>query len=199
MRLRYGAVGLRPFEMSDRSAWTEVRARNRQWLHRWEATLPPESPAPGRASFRRMMGDLRKQVRDGRCLPFAITVDDQFAGQLTVGNIVTGSAMYASIGYWIDQRHAGHGYTTLAVAMATDYCLFEVGLHRLEIAIRPENSASLRVVEKLGYTEVGFAQGYLHIDGQWRDHRLFALTVEEAPGGLLRRYLKSESGPDGRP
>ena len=69
-----------------------------------------------------------------------------------------------------------------AVAMATDHCLFELGLHRIEVAIRPENTASLRVVEKLGFTEVGYAPRYLHIDGDWRDHRLFALTVEECPG-----------------
>jgi ribosomal-protein-alanine N-acetyltransferase len=57
----------------------------------------------------------------------------------------------------------------------------------MEVAIRPENLASLRVVEKLGLTEVGFAPGYLHINGDWRDHRLFAVTVEEVPGGLLHR------------
>ena len=61
-------------------------------------------------------------------------------------------------------------------------------LHRIEVAIRPENTASLRVVEKLGFTEVGYARGYLHIDGDWRDHRLFALTREECAGGVLRRY-----------
>ena len=70
--------------------------------------------------------------------------------------------------------------------------MFEMGLHRIEVAIRPENHSSLRVVEKLGFTEVGFAPGYLHIDGDWRDHRLFAITVEECAGGLLRRW-KSDS------
>jgi ribosomal-protein-alanine N-acetyltransferase len=63
-----------------------------------------------------------------------------------------------------------------------------MGLHRIEIAIRPENAPSLRVVEKLGFREIGYAPRYLHIDGDWRDHRLFALTVEECTGGLLRRW-----------
>jgi ribosomal-protein-alanine N-acetyltransferase len=47
------------------------------------------------------------------------------------------------------------------------------------------------VVEKLGFTEVGYARGYLHIDGEWRDHRLFALTVEELEDGLLRRFRRT--------
>ena len=62
------------------------------------------------------------------------------------------------------------------------------GLHRIEVAIRPENAASLRVVEKLGFTEIGYAPAYLHIDGDWRDHRLFAVTSEDIPGGMLRKF-----------
>ena len=70
--------------------------------------------------------------------------------------------------------------------MVIDHCFGPVGLHRIEIAIRPENAASLRVVEKLGLAQVGYAPRFLHIDGDWRDHRLFAITREEVPGGLLR-------------
>ena len=72
----------------------------------------------------------------------------------------------------------------LAVAMAIDHCFFAAGLHRIEVAIRPENTNSLRVVEKLGIREIGYAPRFLHIDGDWRDHRLFAITAEECPGGL---------------
>ena len=159
-----------------------MRARNAAWLAPWEATVPPgDTTAP--RTFRGLVRDLRRQAREGRALPFAVTVDDTFAGQLTVTNIVGGSARFAQLGYWVDQRYAGRGVMPTAVAMATDYCLFEMGLHRMEVAIRPENRASLRVVEKLGFTEIGYAPRYLHIDGEWRDHRLFAITVEECPGG----------------
>lgn len=188
LRLAHGSLGVRPLLPSDRRAWTEQRARNRWWLQEWEATLPPESP-PGHPSYRSMMRELRRQVHEGRCLPFALTVEDDFVGQVTVNNIVMGSAMFGSVGYWIDERQAGHGYMPTAVAMVIDYCFQTVGLHRIEIAIRPENTASLRVVEKLGISSVGFSPRYLHIAGAWRDHRLFAITREEAPQGVLRRFL----------
>lgn len=71
--------------------------------------------------------------------------------------------------------------------MACDHCLRTLGLHRIEIAIRPENVASLRVVDKLGFVSVGSAPRYLHINGQWRDHLLFAVTAEEVPDGVLAR------------
>ncbi len=190
--LRHGDVTLRPIATSDRRGWEEVRARNAAWLVRWEATRPPGSPARA-ATFRAMVRDLRRQARQGRCLPFTLLVEGEFAGQVTVNNIVGGSAMFASIGYWIDQRHAGRGIMPLAVALVADHCWFQLGLHRIEVAIRPENAASLRVVEKLGFPEFGYAPRFLHIDGDWRDHRLFALTVEDVPGGLVQRYLASQS------
>ena len=45
----------------------------------------------------------------------------------------------------------------------------------------------MRVVEKLGINEVGFAPRFLHIDGDWRDHRIFAITREECAGGMVAR------------
>jgi len=192
VELRSGRVGLRPIAMSDRRAWKEVRARNAEWLKPWEATVPAgDGTAP--KTFRGLVRDLRRQARESRALPFAVTVDDEFAGQLTVTNIIGGSARFASMGYWIDQKYAGQGHIPTAVAMAVDYCLFEMGLHRIEIAIRPENAPSLRVVEKLGFREIGYAPGYLHIDGDWRDHRLFAVTAEECGGGMLRRWKTREN------
>ena len=122
-------------------------------------------------------------------MPFAIEVDGRFAGQVTVNNIVRGSGQFASVGYWLDRAFAGRGVMPLAVALVIDHCFTTARLHRIEIAIRPENSNSLRVVEKLGMKEYGYAPRFLHIDGEWRDHRLYAVTVEECPGGLVRRLL----------
>jgi [ribosomal protein S5]-alanine N-acetyltransferase len=178
--------------MGDARSWNEVRRRNAEWLRPWEATVPPGDTSTPR-TFRALVRDLRRQARERRALPFAVTVDEVFAGQLTVTNIVGGSARWAQVGYWIDRRYAGQGVMPTAVALVVDYCLLELHLHRIEVAIRPENDASLRVVEKLGFTEVGYAPRYLHIDGDWRDHRLFALTVEECQGGLLRRF-RSHTG-----
>ena len=121
------------------------------------------------------------------CSSDLIDVDGRFAGQVTVNNVVRGSAQFASVGYWIDQRCAGRGVMPRAVALVIDHCFEQLGLHRIEVAIRPENSNSLRVVEKLGIAEVGYAPRFLHIDGEWRDHRLFAVTREDVPLGLVAR------------
>lgn len=193
-RLREGPLELRPLRLRDAAAWREVRTRNARWLRPWEATLPlAEHDAP--STYGAMVRRLRSEAREGRSLPFALTVDGAFAGQVTVGGISRGSLLSAYVGYWIDERFAGRGVMPTAVAMVTDHCFRDVGLHRLEINIRPENSASLRVVEKLGFRAEGLRERYLHIDGDWRDHLTFALCADDVPEGLLARWRASRVAP----
>jgi ribosomal-protein-alanine N-acetyltransferase len=190
VRLVDDEVTLRPLVSSDADDWRRARQRNAAWLVPWDATVPPGGEARP-ASFKSLVRRLSKQARQGATYPFAIEVDRRFAGQVTVNNIVRGSAMFASVGYWLDREYAGRGVMPRAVAMVIDHCFTTAGLHRIEIAIRPENSNSLRVVEKLELREVGYAPRYLHIDGAWRDHRLYAVTREEVPEGMLSRLKAS--------
>ena len=194
VELRHGSVGLRPLRVGDGAEWSAARQRNVSWLRPWDATQPPGAEA-GAPSFRAMSREMNRQARQGRMLPFAITYAEAatprakwpLVGQLTVSGITYGSARWANLGYWVDEVWAGRGIVPTAVAMAADYCWFTLGLHRIEVAIRPENKASLRVVEKLGFRDEGMRPSFLHIDGEWRDHRIFALNVEEVGPGLLSR------------
>ena len=186
VRLTDGEVLLRPLRVRDGRAWREIRMANEEWLAPWEATAPdPTSPA---LTFVQLVRHQAREARSGRSLPFAIEVGGRLAGQLTVGGIAWGSMRSGHIGYWVDRAVAGRGIAPTAVALATDHCLFTLGLHRVEVNIRPENLASLRVVDKLGFRDEGVRLRYLHIDGAWRDHRSFALTVEDVPTGLLARW-----------
>jgi [ribosomal protein S5]-alanine N-acetyltransferase len=190
VRLRDGEVTVRPLSTRDAGAWRSARQRNASWLVPWDATVPPGGDARP-TSFKQLVRRLHRQARQGLTYPFAIDVEGRFAGQVTVNNVVRGSALFASVGYWIDREYAGRGVMPRAVALVVDHCFTSAGLHRVEVAIRPENSNSLRVVEKLGLREVGYAPRYLHIDGDWRDHRIYAVTSEEVPQGLLHRLRGS--------
>ncbi|MCH6469444.1 GNAT family N-acetyltransferase [Sinomonas terrae] len=192
-----GDIGLRPIRLSDRAEWMALRARNAEWLAPWEASNP--QPGGSLPTFRQMVRSLNQQAREGSALPFVITLADPrmsrppIVGQLTVSSIIWGSALMATLGYWVDHEHAGRGIAPTAVALATDHCFFSLGLHRMEINIRPENGPSLRVVEKLGFRYEGLRPRYLHIAGQWADHESFALTAEEVPEGLTARWLASRA------
>lgn len=185
--LREDDVVLRPLHRRDARAWLDARMENAAWLEPWEATSP--EPVAGAApSFAEFVRTLSTQARSGSALPFVIEYRGALVGQLTVATIVRGSLCSGSIGYWISERVAGRGITPTAVAMAIDHCFGALGLHRIEVNIRPENAASLRVVAKLGLRDEGLRERYLHIQGSWRDHRTFAITTEEVPEGMLTRW-----------
>lgn len=183
--LREGATTLRPIRVRDARALERELLANRSWLRPWEATNPV---APMSWDTRGSIRGLLAAARIGSGLPFAVEVDGEFAGQLNVSAMTYGSLASATIGYWVAERFAGRGVTPTAVALATDHVFFSLELHRMEICIRPENAASLRVVEKLGFRYEGLRRRYIHINGDWRDHFCFALTVEEVPQGVLQRW-----------
>jgi ribosomal-protein-alanine N-acetyltransferase len=184
-------VALRPVRVKDAAVWRDTRVRNAAWLRAWEPTNP-ETPLyrSSLGPYVSMARTMRREARQGLTVPWVVTYGGRFAGQLTVGSIVWGSARSAQVGYWIDEAFAGRGITPTALAMAMDHCFFVIGLHRVEATIRPENHASRRVVEKLGFREEGLRRRSLHIDGAWRDHLSYAMTAEEAAGGLLPRWRR---------
>lgn len=182
-----GKVALRPLRARDAVSWRELRLAEADRLRAWDASLPAGSQEP-QVSFAQYVRHLRRQARSGEALPFVVEVDGLFAGQLVVEPVMWGSVRSAALGYWIGRRWAGRGVMTLCVAMALDHLLGEqVRLHRVEINIRPENSASLAVVAKLGMRDEGLRERYMHVAGSWVDHRSFAVTAEERGAGYVHR------------
>ncbi len=105
-RLTHGEITLRPLAASDQKAWRSARERNAAWLVPWDATVPPGGEARP-TTFRSLVRRLNAMARAGTTYPFALEVSGRFAGQVTVNNIVRGSAQFASVGYWLDRDFAG--------------------------------------------------------------------------------------------
>ncbi|HET7303105.1 MAG TPA: GNAT family protein [Segeticoccus sp.] len=172
-----GRMRLRPLRRRDRREWRRIREANVGWLREWESTLPQPVGKPLR--FGAMVRALDREGHAGRMLPFVIDLDGRIVGQMHLFGLTWGSLRSAAAGYWVVEEVAGRGVAPLALAMTADYGIRGLGLHRVEVNIRPDNAASLRVVEKLGFRDEGVRRHYLHINGAWHDHRTFALTTED--------------------
>jgi [ribosomal protein S5]-alanine N-acetyltransferase len=194
--LTHGDVTLRLLRVRDAKTLERLILGNREWLRPWEATNPF---GPNSFDIKAMTKGLVRQLDNQTGLPFVIEFRGEVVGQLNVANILYGSVSNAVIGYWVSPEVAGRGVTPTAVALASDYLFSVVGLHRVEIDIRPENLASLRVVEKLGFRYEGLKERYIHINGAWRDHYVFALTHEEVIGGVLNRWVQGKVKPENYP
>ena len=187
--LKHGDVRLRPLKKSDAKKWREIRAANQDWMQEWEATppIPAIDPAP---TFRQSAKRLLQDAKAGRAMPFVVEYQGEFVGQLNVSDIVYGSLRGAHFGYWIDHRFAGRGIMTTAVALVTEHLLTTCELHRVEVAIRPENEPSNKLVQRLGFRFEGQRAKFLHINNDWRDHNIYVMFAEDLQDSLLARLKK---------
>lgn len=172
-------VVLRPLRRGDRVEWERLRERNREWTAPWESRSPvPGAPLP----FRRLVRFYDRSAIAGLIQPFVIERHERIIGHVALSGIVMGAQRGGTAGYWVDRDHVGCGIAPLALAVLVDHALGALELHRVEVNIRPENTASIRVVNKLGFRHEGVRRSFLYVDGAWRDHHLFALTTEDRGG-----------------
>jgi ribosomal-protein-alanine N-acetyltransferase len=95
----------------------------------------------------------------------------------------------ATIGYMIHPAHQRQGIAREAVSALLDHCFGDLGLHRIQAFIHPENTGSRRLVESLGFRCEGQLRDSLRVGDEWRDDMLYALlatdcTPQPGPGQL---------------
>ena len=174
-------VMLRSLQVSDFSEWNKVRLDNISWLTKWEPTRPPGMPdvINDRNAFGARCNARDRERHLGSGYGFGVFVKGKFCGEINLSSIQRGPFQSCYVGYWIDEGHAGNGYTPEALAVVLKYAFEDLDLHRVQVAIIPRNSSSRRVVEKLSLREEGIAERYLEINGKWEDHIRYAFTSEE--------------------
>lgn len=172
---------LRALRPSDFGQWSEVRLRNAEWLTKWEPRPPSGAPDPSRdpAAFTARCNARDRERQLGTGFAFSLWHGGFFCGEINVNNVVRGAFQSGHVGYWVDERYAGRGFIPEGLVAVFGHSFDRAGLHRLQISIIPRNSASRRVVDKLGIRDEGIAQGYLQINGVWEDHVRYAITAEE--------------------
>ena len=164
----------------DLPAWSAVIEENRRFLSRW-INLPTSAEDPG--AQRSFEATLAANAQ-GRCEKRLILDRDSEAlvGVVNLNEIVRGSFWSAYAGYWIIETRCGAGLMTEALGLALRHAFETLALHRIEANIQPDNAASIGLVRKLGFVREGYSERYLKVDGQWRDHERWAITVERWQG-----------------
>ncbi|ODS00763.1 GCN5 family acetyltransferase [Methyloceanibacter methanicus] len=177
-----GRVVLRAPQMSDYPAWAELRASSRDFLVPWEPLWAPDELS--RASFRRRVRHYLRDMRED--MGYALFVYDAqstaLVGGITLCNVRRGVTQSCTLGYWVGAAHAKRGYMTAAVRAVLPFVFDSLELHRLEAACLPTNTPSMRLLERVGFTREGLARRYLRINGEWRDHVLYALLDTDSRG-----------------
>lgn len=173
------SITLRSPRLRDYGDWVALRKASRAHLTRWENVWSDNDLSL--AAFRRRLRVWERQRRkaSGLCLFIRRMDDDQLIGGVTLSNIRFGAARTGVVGYWIGAPFVRQGYGRLAVDEAVIHGFESIGLNRIEAACQPENHASGKLLQSLGFQLEGRARGYLRINGEWRDHDIYALIESD--------------------
>lgn len=177
--LRGRGLLMRPPAPSDYTAWAELRDASRAHLMPWEPKWSRDELS--RWAYRRRLRYYQRDQREDLGYAFFIfeAGSSRLIGGLTLSNVRRGVTQAAALGYWLGRAHTGRGHMRHAVALAAQFAFDELCLHRLEAACLPNNDPSIRVLRWNGFQEEGAARSYLKINGEWRDHLLFALLADD--------------------
>jgi ribosomal-protein-alanine N-acetyltransferase len=168
-------IMLRHLGADDAPALLAFMNENRAFLEQWEPAREEEF-----LTLDAQAADIEAAAADAaadRRHAFGIFLESELVGRIALSQIFRGIFQNAYLGYSIAERWNGQGLATEAVGVAMELAFGELGLHRVQAAVMPRNIGSIRVLEKNGFREEGYAVGYLCINGVWEDHRIFARTV----------------------
>jgi ribosomal-protein-alanine N-acetyltransferase len=177
-------IRMRLVTLADAEALRQAYLRNREHLIPWEPDRD-EHFYTVEGQTDRVRGLLAQQD-SGRALPWVLADGDRIVGGMTLSNIVLGPFRSASLGYWIDAEYNGRGIATRAVEFVCRTADEHLGLHRIEASTLIENVRSQRVLTKCGFRLIGTAPDYLHINGAWRENRLFQRILNNRGPGEVR-------------
>lgn len=173
-------VYLRYPRMADFKAWVRLRGESREFLEPWEPLWSSDELTKG--AYRRRIKRYQKEARLDTAYGFFIfRIDDHaLLGGCSLSNVRRGVAQTCMLGYWIGERFSRQGYMFDAVRALIPFVFSTLSLHRVEAACLPVNEPSQSLLAKAGFRKEGVARKYLRINGEWRDHVLFALLEDEA-------------------
>ena len=182
-RLRTGSSVASPAEFADRAVYLRApRLADEQEftsLMRISRTFHrPWASAP--SDHERFIGYLNDNKRDD-FVAFLVcrALDDAIVGFFNMSQIVHRSFQSAYLGYAAGRPYAGQGYMREGIHLVLGAAFGELGLHRVEANIQPDNLPSIKLAEGAGFKREGFSPRYLKIGGRWRDHERYAILAED--------------------
>jgi len=163
-----GRVYLRAVTGDDRVEFLKLMRVSRHLHHPWIA--PPVTDA----TFTGYLARTRREDHEG--LLVCTRSDNTIAGVININNIVRGSFLSASLGYYAGAPFAGQGLMREGLELVKGYAFYSLGLHRLEANIQPDNHRSIALVQQCGFEREGLSSDFLFIDGKWRDHERWTVV-----------------------
>lgn len=173
MELRDGELLLRPWNDGDVAA-VHAACQDPE-IPRWIPVVPQPYTEESAREFIRRAGE------QGVAGNHQLAIVDARTGELlgAIGMRVNATMKIGHIGYWVTRDARRRGVATRALRTLARWAL-EHDYGRVELVTDPDNVASQRVAEKVGFRREGVLRSHLlHRDGRRRDSVMFSLLPGE--------------------
>ncbi|MFD1888269.1 GNAT family N-acetyltransferase [Paenibacillus wenxiniae] len=179
MQTEHSDIEISPLRSEHAEQLLHLRLTNKEYMHIYDPIRPDRYWTLDTQRALLEQGEQNFQAGTGYVFGMFKTDTGQLIGRIELSGVARGPFQNASVGYFVDQQHHGHGYATFALRQVTAFAFQEAGLHRIQAGVMPWNQPSQRVLEKARFRKEGLAERYLCINGKWEDHFLYAITAEE--------------------
>lgn len=118
------------------------------------------------------------QIADNKLIRYWVFLKDcpeEIVGTVCFQNLMREPYQSCSIGYKFSRKYLHQGYATESVRTCLGIIFNEHPMHRVDAFIMPSNTASLRLIERLGFDYEGTCRSFAKINGSWADHKHYAL------------------------
>jgi ribosomal-protein-alanine N-acetyltransferase len=178
MELIGSKIFIRLFEDRDAEVLLDLYLRNGEFFQKYSPTYADDFYTLD--SKRNFISDSIKQSEKGDKYSFGIFIKDneKLIGGVDLFQIIRGPLQSCLIGYSLDKQYNGNGYVTEAVSLAVEFAFNKINLHRVEAGVMPSNTASMRVLEKVGFHKEGIAKKSVKLNGKWEDHQILAIISD---------------------
>ncbi|MBM7693870.1 ribosomal-protein-alanine N-acetyltransferase [Peribacillus deserti] len=173
--LRGKRIYLRPLEETDAEGYTNLLVRNR---HVWQDYEPArDNKYYTQENQRKSILESKEDFINGKSYIFGVFLieNDELVGEISLYNVKGGFFQTASAGYSMDTDQTGKGLATEGLSLLIRFAFETIKLRRIEAGVSPENTASIRVLEKAGFQKEGLMRENLLINGEWKNHFLYAV------------------------
>ncbi|MBI2577460.1 MAG: GNAT family N-acetyltransferase [Candidatus Wildermuthbacteria bacterium] len=162
---------LRPFVESDEEAIAQ--GANNPNIYRPTLRIPyPYTREHAREWIKRAQEEWAKE--NPSSLDFGIEIDGKIAGGIGLANIKEGHE--AEIGYWLAEPYWGKGIMTEAATAMEKFGFETLGLVRIYAGVYTWNTASQKVLEKVGFVREGLRRKGVYKNGEFLDDYLYAIV-----------------------
>ena len=155
-------VYIRAVTRRDRTEFLSLMQRSKHLHEPWI------SPPLTDTTFHSYLKRTEQDDHEGQLI--CLKDNDAIVGVININNIVRGSFLSASLGYYVGAPYAGRGYMSEGLELVKAHAFCKLGLHRLEANIQPDNHRSIELVRSCGFANEGISKAFLFIAGSWRDH-----------------------------